>query len=72
MSRTQDIDKAARKTALALQSLMAQVDFQYNRHQQCIVCKEKFVHHIDGLPCESDDSRKQIIRNNRWNKNLTK
>ena len=72
MSRTQDIDKAARKTALALQSLMAQVDFQYNRHQQCIVCKEKFMHHIDGLPCESDDSRKQIIRNNRWNKNLTK
>ena len=72
MSRTQDIDKAARKTALALQSLMAQVDFKYNRHQQCIVCKEKFVHHIDGLPCESDDSRKQIIRNNRWNKNLTK
>jgi|TARA_B100000287_G_C19979181_1_gene521754 hypothetical protein len=72
VSRTQDIDKAARKTALALQSLMAQVDFQYNRHQQCIVCKEKFVHHIDGLPCESDDSRKQIIRNNRWNKNLTK
>ena len=72
MSRTQDIDKAARKTALALQSLMAQVDFKYNRHQQCIVCKEKFMHHIDGLPCESDDSRKQIIRNNRWNKNLTK
>tara|TARA_Y100000033_G_scaffold12847_1_gene11899 strand:- start:34 stop:252 length:219 start_codon:yes stop_codon:yes gene_type:complete len=72
VSRTQDIDKAARKTALALQLLMAQVDFKYNRHQQCIVCKEKFVHHIDGLPCESDDSRKQIIRNNRWNKNLTK
>jgi len=72
VSRTQDIDKAARKTALALQSLMAQVDFKYNRHQQCIVCKEKFMHHIDALPCESDDSRKQIIRNNRWNKNLTR
>lgn len=72
MSRTQDIDKAARKTALALQSLMAQVDFKYNRHQPCIVCKEKFMHHIDGLPCESDNSRKQIVRNNRWNKNLTR
>jgi len=72
VSRTQDIDKAARKTALALQSLMAQVDFKYNRHQQCIVCKEKFVHHIDGLPCETDDNRKQIVRHNRWNKNLTK
>jgi len=51
---------------------MAQVDFEYNRHQKCIVCKEKFVHHIDGLPCEADDNRKQIVRHNRWNKNLTK
>lgn len=66
MSRTQDIDKAARKTALALQSLMAQVDFQYNRHQPCIVCKEKFKHHIDGLPCESDDDTKKIVRHSRW------
>lgn len=72
MSRTQDIDKAARTTALALQSLMARVEFEYNRHEPCLVCKEKFMHHIDGLPCESDDSRKKIIRNNRWNKNLTR
>jgi hypothetical protein len=66
VSRTQDIDKVARKTALALQSLMAQVDFKYNRHQPCMVCNEKFTHHIDGLPCESDDDIKKIVRHSRW------
>jgi len=72
VSRTQDMDKVARTTAIALQSLMAKVEFDFNRHQPCIVCNEKFMHHIDRLPCESDDSRKQIIRNNRWKKNLTR
>jgi len=72
LSRTQDIDKAARKTALALQSLMAKVEYKYNRHEPCLVCKQKFMHHIDGLPCESDEFRKKIIRRNRWNKNLTR
>jgi len=50
VSRTQDIDKAARTTALALQSLMARVEFEYNRHEPCLVCKEKFMHHITDYP----------------------
>ena len=66
MSSTQDIDKAARKTALSLQSLMAIVEYKYNRHEPCLVCNNKFMHHADGLPCESDDKKKEIIKGNRW------
>ncbi len=61
-----DIDAAARKTALQLDSLMAVVDFEYNRHHKCLVCHNKYLHHVDGLPCESDDNKKEIIKRNRW------
>lgn len=71
MSRTNNIDKVARQTAINLQQLMSIVDFKYNRHQPCIVCHEKFDHHFDGLPCESDNDRKKIVRRNRWDKDLT-
>ena len=71
MSRTNNIDKVARQTAINLQQLMAKVDFKYNRHQPCIVCHEKFDHHVDRLPCESDNDRKKIVRRNRWDKDLT-
>jgi hypothetical protein len=62
-----DIDKIGRRTALTLQSLMAIVEYEYNRHESCLVCREKFMHHVDGLPCETDDERKQIVKRNRWN-----
>ena len=65
-----DIDKIGRQTALNLASLMARVEYDFNRHEPCLVCDEKYKHHIDGLPCESDDSRKQIIRSNRWNTHI--
>lgn len=61
-----DINKKGRELALKLDYLMAQVDKTYNRHQACLVCKEQFRHHIDGLPCLSDDKPKQIIRTDRW------
>ena len=54
-----DIDIQARKIALQLQSLMAVVDFKYNRHEPCLVCHRKFMHHYDGLPCDDDDNVKQ-------------
>lgn len=62
-----DIDKIGRQTALNLASLMARVEYDFNRHEPCLVCNEKYKHHIDGLPCVSDDTRKQIIRSDRWN-----
>jgi len=60
------IDKAARKTALNLQALMAEVDEGFNAHVRCIVCNEQYRHHIDTKPCIDDDNPKQIIRKNRW------
>ena len=62
----EQIDKAARKTALSLQALMAEVDEGFNAHVPCIVCNEKYKHHIDGKPCVDDDNLKQIIRTSRW------
>ena len=56
------MDKIARQVALNLQSLMAIVEFDYNRHEKCMVCGEKYTHHIDELPCESDTVKKQIIK----------
>ena len=50
---------------------MAKVDESYNRHQRCLVCNEQYRHHIDGLPCLSDNNPKQIIRTDRWG-NVTK
>jgi hypothetical protein len=61
-----DIDKAARKTALILQELMAEVDEGFNQHVRCIVCQEQYKHHIDGKPCVDDDNVKEIIRTSRW------
>jgi len=61
-----NVEKKARQVALNLEQLMAVVDFKYNRHQACLVCKEKFKHHIDGLPCASDNDRKTIVRVDRW------
>lgn len=64
--RDKNVEKKARQVALNLEQLMAVVDFKYNRHQACLVCKEQFRHHIDGLPCESDNDRKTIVRVDRW------
>jgi hypothetical protein len=60
------VDAVARKTALQLQSLMAIVDFKYNRHEKCMVCQHKYFNHEDGLPCESDNNTKKIVKHNRW------
>jgi|TARA_R100001463_G_scaffold56701_2_gene108794 hypothetical protein len=60
------IQEKAREVALNIEQLMAKVDFQYNRHQPCLVCKEQYRHHIDGLPCISDTERKTIVRVDRW------
>ena len=38
---------------------MAVVDFDYNRHEPCLVCHKKLMHHYDGLPCEDDDNVKE-------------
>ena len=59
-----DIDIEARKLVLNLDHLMAQVDYKYNRHQPCLVCNEKYIHHEDGLPCISDDKKKSIVKFN--------
>ena len=67
-----DIDKVGRQVALNLASLMAKVEYEFNRHEPCLVCTEKYMHHIDGLPCERDDERKKIVRHNRWKKNILK
>ena len=56
---TKDVDVEGRKIALKLQSLMAVVEYKYNRHEPCLVCNRKIMHHIDGLPCESDDEIKE-------------
>jgi len=60
------IQEKAREVALNIEQLMARVDFKYNRHQPCLVCKEQYRHHIDGLPCISDTKRKTIVRVDRW------
>jgi len=60
------IQEKAREVALNIEQLMARVDFKYNRHQPCLVCKEQYRHHIDGLPCLSDTKRKTIVRVDRW------
>lgn len=60
------IDDAARKAALSIQALMAEVDEGFNAHVRCIVCNEQYKHHIDGKPCVDDDNVKQIIRKSRW------
>lgn len=60
------IQEKAREVALNLEQLMAKVDFKYNRHQPCLVCKEQYRHHLDGLPCISDTERKTIVRVDRW------
>jgi len=67
-----EIDTVGRQVALNLVSLMAKVEYKYNRHEPCLVCHEKYMHHIDGLPCERDDARKEIVRHNRWKKNILK
>ena len=60
------IDDAARKAALSIQALMAEVDEGFNAHVRCIVCNEQYKHHIDGKPCVDDDNVKQNIRKSRW------
>ena len=61
-----NLDKIGRQVAINLDVLMAQVDFQYNRHNRCLVCNEKYKHHEDGIPCLSDATPKRIIRTDRW------
>ena len=60
------IDKKAREVVLQIEQLMAVVDFKYNRHQRCLVCNYQYRHHLDGLPCVSDNSKKKIINTDRW------
>ena len=63
----ESIDKKARELAINIQSLMAEVDYEHNRHEPCIVCNHKFKkHYPDGLPCESDDVKKDLYRKDRW------
>ena len=60
-SMEENIDKKARQLAIDLQSLMARVDYIHNRHEECIVCHSKYKQHYpDGLPCESDDDKKDF------------
>lgn len=68
MSKVTDkqLNKKAREVALQIEQLMAVVDFKYNRHQRCLVCNNKYRHHIDGLPCTSEKKKKQIIRKDKW------
>jgi hypothetical protein len=68
------IDQAGRKLALDIAHLMSIVDYEYNRHEPCLVCNHKLKQHIDGLACESDDNRKQIVSVDKWKniKYLTK
>ena len=66
----EEIDIVGRRVALNLVSLMATVEYKYNRHEPCLVCNEKYMHHIDGLPCESDDDPKQIVRHSKHKKNI--
>jgi len=61
-----ELNKKARDIALQIEQLMAVVDFKYNRHQRCLVCNNKYRHHIDELPCISDKKKKQIIRKDKW------
>jgi|TARA_B100000035_G_scaffold62862_1_gene50908 hypothetical protein len=60
------IDTKAREVALQIEQLMAVVDFKYNRHQKCLVCNHKYRHHLDGLPCLSDNNKKKIINKDKW------
>ena len=57
-----DIDTKARQVAVKIEHLMSMVEYDYNRDEPCLVCKQKYKHHIDGLACESDDRPKQIDR----------
>lgn len=57
-----DIDTKARQVAVKIEHLMSMVEYDYNRDEPCLVCKQKYKHHIDGLACESDDNPKQIVR----------
>jgi len=67
----ENIDKRARELAFTLQNLMAEVDYEHNRHEKCIACGKKFKHHYpDGLPCVSDDEIKPYYKRDRWG-NLT-
>ena len=61
-----EIQDKGREVAIRLDYLMAQVDKSYNRHQRCLVCNEKYRHHLDGLPCLEDNNPKQIVRTDRW------
>ena len=63
----ENIDKRARELAFRLQTLMAEVDYEHNRHQRCIACNRKFKQHYpDGLPCISDDKIKSYFKRDRW------
>ena len=66
-----EIQDKGREVAIRLDYLMAQVDKSYNRHLRCLVCNEKYRHHLDGLPCLEDNNPKQIVRTDRWG-NVTK
>ncbi len=70
-SMDENIDKRARELAFTLQSLMAEVEYQHNRHERCIGCGKKYKQHYpDGLPCQSDDEIKPYYKRDRWG-NLT-
>ncbi len=62
------IDDAARKAALSIQALMAEVEEGFNDHVRCIVCNYQYKRHIDNKPCIDDDNVKQIVSKSRWRK----
>lgn len=70
MSKEKDLDRIinekGRQIALQLEQIMAVVDYDYNRHSNCLVCGQKYLRHEDGLPCENDDSKKKLVWKNRW------
>ena len=74
VEKNTDIDIKGRETALKLQSLMAVVEYDFNRHEPCLVCGERFFkHYPDGLPCETDTDIKDLYSKDRWgNKKIKK
>lgn len=60
------VETQGRKVALSLQQLMSIVDYDYNRHESCLVCGYQFKQHEGGLPCVSDKETKDIITKDKW------
>lgn len=67
VEKNTDIDLKGRETALKIQSLMAIVEYEYNRHEPCLVCGARlFKHYPNGLPCENDTDIKDLYSKDKW------